>query len=64
VEDGRLRLALPAAAVHPRDLDMTHALLAAHGLDAALNVVPDDIALALRPVRSDLRETTFVADPT
>jgi hypothetical protein len=43
---------------------MTHALLAAHGLDAALNVVPDDIALALRPVRSDLRETTFVADPT
>jgi phenylacetate-coenzyme A ligase PaaK-like adenylate-forming protein len=63
VEDGRLRLLLPAAAVDRRDPDITRTHLAARGLDAELSVVPDDDAQTLRPVRSDLHETTFVARP-
>jgi phenylacetate-CoA ligase len=36
---------------------------AARGLDVDLTLVPDDEARALRPLRCDLRETTFVARP-
>ena len=36
---------------------------AGHGLDVDLGLVPDDEATALRPLRCDLRETTFVARP-
>ncbi|HEY7008749.1 MAG TPA: AMP-binding protein [Jatrophihabitantaceae bacterium] len=61
VQDGRLRMVLPAAAVDPGGLDNARAHLAARGLDAHLVVVPDADAHALRPVRSDLHETTFVA---
>jgi phenylacetate-CoA ligase len=36
---------------------------AAHGLDVDLTMVSDDEARALRPLRCDLHETTFVARP-
>jgi phenylacetate-coenzyme A ligase PaaK-like adenylate-forming protein len=62
-EGGRIRLALPAAAVE----GLGHAAAARHladrGLDADLDLVPADEAAALRPLRCDLRETTFVARP-
>jgi phenylacetate-CoA ligase len=62
-EDGRVRLTLPKAAID----GFGHAAALQHfarcGLDADLTLVPDDEAVALRPLRCDLRETTFVARP-
>lgn len=63
VQQGRLHLELPAAAVDPRGSDLTRAQLAARGLEADLTVVSDDHAHELRLVRSDLHEATFVARP-
>jgi phenylacetate-coenzyme A ligase PaaK-like adenylate-forming protein len=62
-EDGRLRITLPAAALDGVGHGAARDHLAEHGLDADLGIVPDDEAAALRPLRCDLRETTFVARP-
>ncbi|HEU5269602.1 MAG TPA: AMP-binding protein [Jatrophihabitans sp.] len=63
VVDGRLQLTLPVAALtglsEPEVLDH----FAARGLDVHLSVVDDDQAQSLRPLRSDLHETTFVGRP-
>jgi phenylacetate-coenzyme A ligase PaaK-like adenylate-forming protein len=61
VHNGRLRLRLPAAAVGNLGEAATRTHLADHGLDVDLVVVGDDKATTLRPLRSDLHETTFVA---
>jgi hypothetical protein len=58
-DDGRLRLTLPLSAI--ADLGEAAAVrhFADHGLDVDLTTVGDAEAPALRPVRSDLHETTF-----
>jgi phenylacetate-CoA ligase len=61
VDDGRLRLTLPAAAVDGFGVAATVAHLAERGLDVDLDLVPDDQAVRLRPLRCDLREATFAA---
>ena len=63
VEGGRLRLILPTAAVAGVGVAATAAHLADRGLDADLELVSDDYATRLRPLRCDLRETTFAAQP-
>lgn len=61
LDDGGLRLDLPAGAVG----GLSGAALADHfaerGLDARVRVLDDDRAAGLRRVRSDLRELTFAA---
>jgi phenylacetate-coenzyme A ligase PaaK-like adenylate-forming protein len=59
VHDGRIRLTLPFSAIN--DLDQAEAArhFAARGLDLDLALVGDDEATALRPLRSDLHETSF-----
>jgi len=63
VQDGRIAVTLAASAIAGLD----EADLAAHfgdrGLDLDISSVSDDEAVALRPLRSDLHETTFVARP-
>jgi len=63
LRDGRLRLTLPASAL--AGLDEAEALrhFAEHGLEPDVALVGDDEATALRPLRSDLHETTFSARP-
>lgn len=61
--DGRVRLTLPAAAIAGLGEAGTRQHLIEHGLDVELVVVGDDQATSLRPLRSDLHETTFVARP-
>lgn len=63
VRSGRLQLTLPAAAVEGFGVAAAKQHFAALGLDADLDVVSDEQASALRQVRSDLHETTFVARP-
>jgi hypothetical protein len=63
VTDGRLRLTLPTAAVAGFGVAATVAHLADRGLDADLELVPDELATRLRPLRCDLREATFAAPP-
>ena len=62
-EDGRVALTLPVSAI--ADLGEAAAIqhFADHGLDVRLATVADDEARSLRPLRCDLRETTFVARP-
>ena len=62
-EDGRLHLTLPEAAIDGfgRAAALRH--FAERGLTADVALVPDEEAAALRPLRCDLRETTFVARP-
>jgi len=62
-DDGRLRLALPTAAVAEFGVAATVAHLADRGLDVDLVLVPDDLGTRLRPLRCDLREATFAARP-
>lgn len=64
VVDGRLHLTLPAGAVDGAGTAATREHFADRGLDVELTVVPDAQAGPLRPLRSDLRETTFVAQPS
>jgi len=63
IDDGRPRLTLPAAAVDGFGIAATVEHLADRGLDVDLDVVADDQAPQLRPLRCDLRETTFAARP-
>jgi phenylacetate-CoA ligase len=62
VVDGcRLRLTLPIAAVAGFGVAATTAHFADRGLDVEVDLVPDDHATRLRPLRCDLRESTFAA---
>jgi phenylacetate-coenzyme A ligase PaaK-like adenylate-forming protein len=61
--DGRARLTLPASTVEPLGEAGTRQHLLDAGLDVDIAVVGDEHAVALRHVRSDLHETTFVAAP-
>jgi phenylacetate-CoA ligase len=63
VRGGRVQLTLPTAAVAGLGEAGTRQHLIEHGLDVDLVVVGDDHATSLRPLRSDLHETTFVARP-
>lgn len=63
IHDGRARLRLPAGALAGLSSgDAREHFLARH-LDVDLVCVADDKAASLRPLRSDLRETTFSAQP-
>jgi phenylacetate-coenzyme A ligase PaaK-like adenylate-forming protein len=63
VRDRRLHLTLPVAAVAGFGHAATRQHLAERGLDVELHLVPDGQARALRRVRSDLHETTFLSTP-
>lgn len=60
---GRARLELPAGAIAGLSESAVAQHFRDHGLDADLVIVEDRLARSLRPLRSDLHETTFVADP-
>lgn len=64
VDDGRLRVTLPVGALHPRGEAATIEHFAALGLDVDLEIVGDDEARSLRPLRCDLHELTFVGRAT
>jgi phenylacetate-CoA ligase len=59
----RLTLTLPEYAVAGFGHADAVRHFADHGLDVDLRLVPDEDASGLRPLRCDLRETTFVARP-
>jgi phenylacetate-CoA ligase len=63
VRDGRLQLTLPAAAMLGLSAGGAREHFEGHGIAADLAVVGDEHAVALRNLRSDLHETTFVARP-
>jgi phenylacetate-coenzyme A ligase PaaK-like adenylate-forming protein len=63
VHDGRIRLALPVSAIAGLDEAEAARHFAERGLDIELTLVGDEEAVALRPLRSDLHETTFAARP-
>jgi phenylacetate-CoA ligase len=60
---GRIALTLPESVVAGSGAKRTVAHLADHGLDVDLQLVTDDEGRGLRPLRCDLRETTFVTRP-
>jgi phenylacetate-coenzyme A ligase PaaK-like adenylate-forming protein len=61
--EGRVALTLPVSAI--ADIGEAAAVrhFADHGVDVHMRTVADDEARSLRPLRCDLRETTFVARP-
>ena len=61
--DGRLRLTLPESALNGLSEAGAREHFAQHGLDVDLALVRNADAVSLRPLRSDLRETTFVNAP-
>ena len=61
--DGRLQLTLPVAAMSGLSEPEVLSHFASHGLDVRITIVADDQAQLLRPLRSDLHETTFVGRP-
>jgi phenylacetate-CoA ligase len=63
VHNGGLRLTLPVSAVARLDEAEVGRHFADRGLELDLALVDDDEAAALRPLRSDLHETTFAAGP-
>lgn len=63
LRDGRLILMLPASALVGLGQAGAVEHFAERGLDVDISVVPDEQARGLRNLRSDLRETTFVAAP-
>ncbi|GIH14299.1 phenylacetate--CoA ligase family protein [Rugosimonospora africana] len=63
VDNGRIRLTLPASAVAGLDETEAAGHFADRGLEVDLALVGDDEATALRALRSDLHETTFAARP-
>ena len=63
VDDGRLRLTLPVSTITGLDQAEVIRHFGDRGLDLELALVGDDEAIALRPLRSDLHETTFAARP-
>ncbi|TCO62214.1 phenylacetate--CoA ligase family protein [Actinocrispum wychmicini] len=64
VDNGRLRLTVPASVVDGLSEGAATGHFADRGLDVDLDLVPDDEAPALRHLRSDLHETTFTVRPT
>ena len=62
-EGGKTVLTLPEHAIEGIGHVGAVEHFAGHGLDVDLGLVPDEEATALRPLRCDLRETTFVARP-
>jgi phenylacetate-coenzyme A ligase PaaK-like adenylate-forming protein len=63
LRDGRLRLTLPESAIDGFGHAAAVEHFADHGLDVDLALVSGEAALDLRPLRCDLRETTFVGRP-
>jgi phenylacetate-CoA ligase len=63
IRDGRVRLTLPVSAVAGLDEAEAARHFAERGVDLDLALVNDEEAAALRPLRSDLHETTFSARP-
>jgi phenylacetate-coenzyme A ligase PaaK-like adenylate-forming protein len=63
ISDGRVLLTLPAAAVAGLGEAAARQHLLEHGLDVDLELVGDAQGKSLRPLRSDLHETTFLARP-
>jgi phenylacetate-coenzyme A ligase PaaK-like adenylate-forming protein len=63
LHNGRTRLTLTVSAVTGLDEAEVARHFADRGLDLDLALVGDDEATALRPLRSDLHETTFAARP-
>lgn len=63
VVDGRLDLTVTESTVDNLGIEAVTTHLADRGIDATLRIVPDDRAPALRPVRADLRESTFTTRP-
>jgi len=63
IHGGRIRLTLPVSVLAGLDEAEVARHLADRGLDVDLSLVGDDEATALRPLRSDLHETTFAAGP-
>jgi phenylacetate-CoA ligase len=61
VQEGRIRLTLPAAALAGYGSAEAVRHFAAAGLDVDLVIVGDEQAAALRRTRSDLHETTFAS---
>jgi len=61
---GRLTLTLPESTLAGVDHAEAVRHFADRGLAVDVRLVPDDQATSLRQVRSDLRETTFVAQPS
>lgn len=64
VTGGRLTLTLPEQALSGVDHGEAVGHFADRGLAVDLRLVPDEEAQGLRQLRCDLRETTFVAQPT
>jgi len=63
IHNGRIRLTLPVSALTRLDEAEATRHFADHGLDLDLDLVGDEAPTALRPLRSDLHETTFAAGP-
>lgn len=63
VSDGRLQLSLPVSAASGMTESDVLEHFARRGLDVRISIVADEQAISLRPLRSDLHETTFVARP-
>ncbi len=63
VRGGRLNLTLPECAASGLAEADLHQHFLNRGIDPAIDLVPDDQATALRLLRCDLRETTFVDYP-
>jgi phenylacetate-CoA ligase len=63
VDDGRVRLTLPISTITGLDEAEAARHFADRGLDLDLDFVGDDEARSLRPLRSDLHETTFADRP-
>jgi phenylacetate-CoA ligase len=61
VHDGRVRLTLPVSAIIGLDEAEAARHFADRGLDVDLAFVGDAEATALRPLRSDLHETSFAS---
>jgi phenylacetate-CoA ligase len=60
---GRIALTLPESAVYGVGVGATIAHFADRSLDIDVRLVSDEAAPLLRPLRCDLRETTFVTRP-
>ena len=63
LRDGAVTLTLPVGAITDLGEKAAQRHFADRGLDVHLRLVDDDQATSLRHVRSDLHETTFLAQP-
>jgi phenylacetate-CoA ligase len=64
VQEGRIQLTLPAAAIDGYGEAAAREHFSDAGLDVSLTIVGDDQASSLRRTRSDLHEVTFAAQRT